>query len=170
MIKPYLEAAKVVSTHGVMGEVRAQCYCDDPEILCHLSMLYLDAQGKHPIGLQQGRVHKNVVILKLDGVNSLEDAQELRGKMLYLDRKDLVLEPGQYFIQDLLGSTVADAEEPEKVYGVLVDVTNTGASDIYHIKAPDGRLLLAPAIPQVVKQVDPEQEKILITPLEGLFD
>ena len=170
MIKPYLEAAKVVSTHGVMGEVRAQCYCDDPEILCHLSMLYLDAQGKHPIGLQQGRVHKNVVILKLDGVNSLEDAQGLRGKMLYLDRKDLVLEPGQYFIQDLLGSTVADAEEPENVYGVLVDVTNTGASDIYHIKAPDGRLLLAPAIPQVVKQVDPEQEKILITPLEGLFD
>ena len=118
----------------------------------------------------QGRVHKNVVILKLDGVNSLEDAQGLRGKMLYLDRKDLVLEPGQYFIQDLLGSTVADAEDPEKVYGVLVDVTNTGASDIYHIKAPDGRLLLAPAIPQVVKQVDPEQEKILITPLEGLFD
>ena len=165
MIKPYLEAAKVVSTHGVMGEVRAQCYCDDPEILCHLSMLYLDAQGKHPIGLQQGRVHKNVVILKLDGVNSLEDAQGLRGKMLYLDRKDLALEPGQYFIQDLLGSTVADAEDPEKV-----DVTNTGASDIYHIKAPDGRLLLAPAIPQVVKQVDPEQEKILITPLEGLFD
>ena len=165
MIKPYLEAAKVVSTHGVMGEVRAQCYCDDPEILCHLSMLYLDAQGKHPIGLQQGRVHKNVVILKLDGVNSLEDAQGLRGKMLYLDRKDLALEPGQYFIQDLLGSTVADAEDPEKVYG-----TNTGASDIYHIKAPDGRLLLAPAIPQVVKQVDPEQEKILITPLEGLFD
>ena len=65
---------------------------------------------------------------------------------------------------------MADAEDPEKVYGVLVDVTNTGASDIYHIKAPDGRLLLAPAIPQVVKQVDPEQEKILITPLEGLFD
>ena len=170
MMKPYLEAAKVVSTHGVMGEVRAQCYCDDPEILCHLSMLYLDSQGKHPIGLQQGRIHKNVVILKLDGVNSLEDAQRLRGKMLYLNRKDLALEPGQYFIQDLLGSTVADAGDPEKVYGVLVDVTNTGASDIYHIKAPDGRLLLAPAIPQVVKQVDPEQEKILITPLEGLFD
>ena len=56
------------------------------------------------------------------------------------------------------------------MYGVVVDVNNTGASDIYHIKAPDGRLLLAPAIPQVVKQVDPEQEKILITPLEGLFD
>lgn len=170
MIKPYLEAAKVVSTHGVMGEVRAQSYCDDPEVLCHLSMLYLDPQGKHPIGLQRGRVHKNVVILKLDGVNSLEDAQKLRGKMLYLDRKDLTLEPGQYFIQDLLGCTVADADDPEKVYGVLVDVTNTGASDIYHIKASDGKLLLAPAIPQVVKQVEPEQERILITPLEGLFD
>ncbi len=170
MIKPYLEAAKIVSTHGVMGEVRAQSYCDDPGILCHLSMLYLDPQGKRPIGLQQGRVHKNVVILKLDGVNSLEDAQKLRGQMLYLDRRDLVLEPGQYFIQDLLGCTVADADHPEQEYGVLVDVTNTGASDIYHIKAPDGRLLLAPAIPQVVKQVDPEQGKILIIPLEGLFD
>lgn len=80
MIKPYLEAAKVVSTHGVLGEVRAQSYCDDPEILCHLSMLYLDPQGKHPVGLQRGRVHKNVVILKLDGVNSLEDAQKLRAR------------------------------------------------------------------------------------------
>lgn len=170
MIKPYLEAAKVVSTHGVMGEVRAQSYCDDPEILCHLSMLYLDPQGTHPIGLQRGRVHKNVVILKLDGVNSLEDAQKLRGKMLYLDRKDLVLEPGQHFIQDLLGCRVVDDRDPQREYGVLVDVTNTGASDIYHIKAKDGRLLLAPAIDQVVKRVEPEQGVIYITPLEGLFD
>lgn len=169
MIKPYLEAAKVVSTHGVMGEVRAQCYCDDPEVLCHLSMLYLDAQGKHPIGLQQGRVHKNVVILKLDGVIPWRTPKGC-GEDAVPGSEGFGAGAGTVFYQDLLGSTVADAEDPEKVYGVLVDVTNTGASDIYHIKAPDGRLLLAPAIPQVVKQVDPEQEKILITPLEGLFD
>jgi 16S rRNA processing protein RimM len=89
--------------------------------------------------------------------------------VLYLDRNDLPLSPGEFFIQDLLGARVADADSGEE-YGTLSDVSKTGANDVYHVLFPDGKERLVPVIPQVVVETDPEAGIIKIRPLKGLFD
>ena len=97
-----------------------------------------------------------------------EAAQALQGRVLWLDREEDTLEEGQYYLQDLMGLSVKDADTGE-VYGTLRDVTETGANDVYHVAFPDGRVQLVPAIPQVVLDIDLEGGVMLIRPLEGLF-
>ena len=109
-----------------------------------------------------------MVLLKLEGVDTPEAAQALRGRVLWLDREEDTLEEGQYYLQDLMGLSVKDADTGE-VYGTLRDVTETGANDVYHVAFPDGRVQLVPAIPQVVLDIDLEGGVMLIRPLEGLF-
>ncbi len=90
--------------------------------------------------------------------------------MLYLRRSDVKLAPGDYFIQDLIGLRVVDANDPLVEYGVVEDVSSTGANDVYHIARKGQDPVLIPAIKQVVAGVDLEEGVMRITPLEGLFD
>ena len=168
MRKKYLECGKVVSVHGLRGDVRVQPWCDSPGDLTGFATLYLE-KGEVPMAVEKARVQKNMVLLKFRGVDTPEAAQALRGKVLYLDREDDTLEEGQHYVQDLLGMTVADADTG-RVYGVLRDVSRTGANDVYHVEFPDGAVELVPAIPQVVVRIDIEAGRMEIRPLEGLFD
>ena len=168
MKKQFLECGKIVTTHGVLGEVKVQPWCDTPEELAEIATLYLDG-GKSPLEVERGRVHKNMALLKLKGVDSIEQAQPLRGKVLWARREDFPLAEGQYFIQDLIGLTVIDADDGH-TYGTLTDVTETGANDVYHITFPDGGVRLAPVIPQVIVSTDIDAGVMRIRPLKGLFD
>ncbi len=167
-MKQFLEIAKIVATQGVRGEVRCQYYCDAPEVLCEFDVLYLN-KGKTEIHVERAYPHKNLVILKIEGVNSIEDAQKYIGKMLYLDRDDAELPEETYFIQDIIGLTVKDADTGE-VYGKVAQVYQNGAADVYSIKTEDGRELMFPCIDEVVKKIDINGGEILITPLDGLFE
>ena len=169
MKKQFLEIGKIVTTHGIAGEVRAQAWCDSNEFMTQFEELYFD-QGKTKIKIEHARVHKNVVILKIQGVHDMNTAQTLRNKILYLNRDDVQLEDGAYFIQDLIGMDVLDYNDPSIVYGQVQEITETGANDVYHIKTLDDRIVLIPAIPDVIRAVDSDQNQILITPLKGLFD
>lgn len=165
--KPFLEAGQIVGTHGVRGEVRVQPWCDSPEVFTSLKTLYWDAAGTQPVRVKS-RVHKNLALAKLEGVDTVQDAAVLRGRILYLDRRDLDL-GDRYFIQDLVGLAVVDAESGT-VYGELTDVSNTGANDIYHMRTPDGKEILIPVIPDIIRQVDIDGGRIAICPMKGLFD
>ena len=132
-------------------------------------VLYLN-KGKTALEVEDAWVQNgNMVIMKFAGIDVIEKAQELRGKILYIDRDDVELEEGQHFVQDLIGMEVVDADDGH-VYGKLTDVSKTGANDVYHITFPDGKVRLIPKIPQVVIDIDVEAEKMTIRPLEGLFD
>ena len=165
--KPFLEAGQIVGTHGVRGEVRVQSWCDSPEIFASLKTLYWDAAGTQPVRVKS-RVHKNLALAKLEGVDTVQDASVLRGRILYLNRRDLDL-GDRYFIQDLVGLSVVDADSGT-VYGELTDVSNTGANDIYHMRTPDGREILIPVIPDIIRRVDNDGGRIAICPMKGLFD
>ena len=167
MKKRFLECGKIVSTHGLRGEVKVQPWCDGPEALLPISTFYLDG-GKTPMKAEKCRTQKNMVLLKLAGVDTPEAAQALRGRVLWLDREEDTLADGQYYIQDLIGLSVEDADTGE-TYGRLCDVTETGANDVYHVAFPDGSVQLVPAIPQVIAAIDVDDGKMLIRPLEGLF-
>lgn len=166
-MKRFLEIGKIVSVFGLRGEVKVQPWCDSPDFLCEFDTLYY--KSGTPVSIEQARVQKNLVIMKLEGTDTVEGAQALRGRVLYMDREDVELEEGAYFVQDLIGLEVRDAAT-DRLYGTITEVSETGANDVYHIKAPDGRMLYIPAIPDVVKETDIEGGRMLITPLDGLFD
>lgn len=171
-MKKYLETGKIVALHGIRGEVRCQYYSDTADFLCDIAEdcgLYLDKSGNKSIDVSRAYPHKNVVIMKIEGVDSPEAAQPLIGKTLYVDREDIELEEGTYFIQDIIGLTVFDADSGE-CYGKITDVYQNGATDVYSIRKENGTELMFPCIPEIVLETDIENGKMIIRPLEGLFD
>ena len=167
MKKEYLEAGKIVNTHGIRGEVKIMPYCDSPELLCEFDRLFM-GKSLTEIYIERSRVQKNMIICKIEGVDTPEEAEKLRNKMLYMHRDDLELDEDTYFIQDLIGMTVKDADTGE-IYGIIDDVFQTGANDVYSIKNSD-KSYLVPAIADVVITTDIDSGIMTIRPLEGLFD
>ncbi|MBQ3886176.1 MAG: 16S rRNA processing protein RimM [Ruminococcus sp.] len=167
MKKQYLEAGKIVTTHGIRGEVKIMPYTDYPELLCDFDRLFIGKDHRE-IGVERSRVFKNTVIAKLEGIDTPEAAEKLRNKILYMHRDDLELDEDTYFIQDLIGMEVRDADSGI-VYGNIADVMQTGANDVYVIQGGD-REYLVPAIADVVISTDMDNDVMTIRPLDGLFD
>ncbi|MBQ4154259.1 MAG: 16S rRNA processing protein RimM [Clostridia bacterium] len=169
MKQKYIESGKFVGTHGVRGTLRVQPWCDTPDFLCQFKRLYLKSgENFDQIKIKSSKVHGNVVLMDVEGITTIELAETLRGRVLFVSREDFKLEEGAYLICDLLGCKVFDFDS-EKFLGEICDVSKTGANDVWHIKN-NGKEYLIPVIPDVVKEVDVMSEKVLITPLPGIFD
>lgn len=162
-----LEAGKIVSVFGLKGEVKVQPWCDAPDFLCGFDTLYY--KSGTPVEIERARVQKNIVVMKIKGVDTVEEAQKIRNRVLYIDRDDVELDEDTYFVQDLIGLRVVDLNSGRE-YGELTEVSATGANDVYHIKSPQGRMYYIPAIPSVIAETDIEGGVMRITPLEGLMD
>ena len=167
MIKQFLEVGQISSTHGVKGELRVNPWCDTPEFLTSFKTLYLDKNGEKSIKVRS-RVHGNIVLMKIDGIDSVEEAAKMRNRVLYMNRKDARIPDNTYFIQDLTDCRVCDSESGEE-YGILTDVSRTGANDVWHITKNEKEYLI-PAIPDVVIDTDVINGIIKIKPLKGIFD
>lgn len=168
MLKKYLETGKIVGTHGVKGMVRVQAWSDSPDFLTQFKNFYLDSKGENRLKAISVKPHGNVVLIAFKDVNSIEDAEKLRNKVLYLDRKDVKLPEGRYFIDDLVGCNVKDADSGE-LLGALTDISSTGANDVWHITR-DKKEYLVPAIDEVIVSVDVLNREVIIRPLKGIFD
>ncbi len=166
MVKKFLEGGKIVGTHGVRGEMRVECWCDSPQFLAQFKTLYFD-EGKEKVKVKS-RAHKNMVLMKIPSVDTIEQADLYRGKILYIKRSDIKLEKGVNFVQDLIGLEVVDFVSNE-VYGVINDVLRTGSNDVYEMKSKDDKMYYIPAIPDIINEVDVDGGKVLITPMKGLF-
>lgn len=168
MKKQFLETGKITGTHGIRGMVRIQPWCDDIGFLSKIKTLYLDDMGKEKLGLERVSPNGNVYIAKLKGVDTIADAERLREKVIYINRADAPMSDGSYFIQDILDCKVFDIADG-RCLGVVSDVSQTGANDVWHIKNGDKEYLI-PVIPDVVKKVDVDNGEIIIQPLKGIFD
>lgn len=160
----------IVSTHGLNGEVKVFPTTDDPKRFKRLKEVILDT-GKEqiPLEIEGVKFFKKFVILKLKGIDSIDEAERLRQKSLYVTRQNAVrLSRDEYFIADLIGLRVLDESEEE--IGTLRDVMETGANDVYVIDLKDGRELLLPAIRECVLLVDVENGFLKIHILDGLLD
>lgn len=168
MKKQFLEIGKIVNVHGLGGVVKVMPWCDSAEFLCEFETLY---RGKDhtPMEIERASVQKNMALIKFAGIDTPEAANALRNTVLYMNRADVELDDGTYFIQDLQGMQVVDADDG-RTYGTLHDVLQTGANDVYEVQSPAGKMLLVPVIPEVVLKVDFETDTITIRPLKGLFD
>ncbi|MBQ2392385.1 MAG: 16S rRNA processing protein RimM [Clostridia bacterium] len=166
MKQKYLECGKITGTHGIRGEVRVHPWCDSPEFLTKFKTLYTDKSGTSI--KVSARSHKNMVIMKIDGVDTIELAERLRNTVIYIDRDDASLSDDEVFIQDIIGIEVYDADT-NILLGKISDVSQTGANDVWHIEK-DGKEYLIPAIDEVVISVDVDAEKAVIRPIKGIFD
>lgn len=165
--KQRIETGKIVTTHGIKGEVKIQPWSDSPDFVAALPALYL-ANGDM-LTPERMRCAGSVILAKFKGYENMDQANTLRGKVVYLDRKDVRLPKGQYFICDLEGLSVVDAETG-RCYGRLSQVLSTGANDVYEVTDGQGRTYLIPAIPQVIEKTDLEAGILLIRPIEGMFE
>ena len=166
--KQYLECGKIVNTHGVKGAVKLESWCNTPEDLAELGRIFVeDGENKKVLKVKHASVFKQFVIAELEGITDFDAALALKNTVVYAARDDLTLEEGDYFIADVIGLPVIDADNG-KEYGKLKDIINRGASDIYVIDTPDGERMM-PAVEEFVKEVDLERG-IFVLPIEGMFD
>ena len=160
----------ISSTHGVRGEVKVFPTTDDMKRFKKLKEVLLDT-GKETLTLEiEGvKFFKQFAILKFKGYDNIDDIVKYRGKSLFVPRENAVkLQKDEYFIADLIGLKVVN--EDGSFTGVLKDVMETGANDVYIVESQDGKEVLIPAIKDCILQVDFEKEQVLVHLLDGLLD
>ncbi|MDE5974285.1 MAG: ribosome maturation factor RimM [Eubacterium sp.] len=167
-MKQFLEVGLVNNTHGIRGELKFTLWCDDIDYLKQLDVLYLDDKGEKPVKIISVRPQKNIAILKLENINSIEQAEELKGRVLYCNRDDAVIDENANYIADIIGCYVVDIDTEEE-YGQVKDVLNYGSCDIYDVESW-GKHTLIPATPDIVKEINTEYQVIRIKKMKGLFD
>lgn len=155
-MKRYLEAGKIVNTHGIKGEVKIQPWANEPAFLCRFKKLYI---AEKPYEVRSARVHKDCVIASLSGVSTVEDAEMLRNSVVFIDREDAALPEGKYFLQDIVGLTaVNDADG--KIVGRVKEVIELPSNNVYVIDGAEE--ILIPAVPDYVISTDIESGIIRI--------
>lgn len=169
-MEKYLEIGQIVNTFGIKGQVKVVPFTDDITRFDELKEIYIEKKNELKLfQIEQVNYKKNMVILKLKGIETVEEAEKLRNCYLKIDRKDAKKLPKDtYFIVDLLGLDVYTDEG--KLLGKVDDIYNAGSSDIYVVKDELGKQILLPAIKDVLKEVDLENKKIIVHLIKGLVD
>lgn len=159
---------KIVGVHGLRGELKVEWYTDSPEVFFKINEIFFNV-NLDPVKISGMRFHKNHILIFIDGITDRNLAMNFCNKRLYALRKDIPKDENRYFIEDLKGCTVQD-NFTGKEYGILKDVFNRGASDIYSILGVNGKEYLLPIIEGTLCSVDLENDKIYVDPLKGVFD
>nr|WP_318685514.1 ribosome maturation factor RimM [uncultured Acetatifactor sp.] len=169
-MEDFLKVGIITSTHGIKGEVKVYPTTDDARRFKKLTEVLLEKDGQMiALQIESVKFFKQMVILKFKGLDSINNVERYRQKELYVARENAVpLGRNEYFIADLIGLKALDEEEKE--LGVLEEVIQTGANDVYVIKTRDGRELLLPAIRQCILAVNVEDGFIRVHILDGLLD
>ncbi|HHX01829.1 MAG TPA: 16S rRNA processing protein RimM [Firmicutes bacterium] len=168
---------EIVATQGSKGEVRVIPHTEFPERFLDMDHVLLfresDPEPYGRVPVESSRFHKRFVLLKLEGVDTIEQAQALKGMLIKVDYRDVVpLPPGRHYIFELIGLKVVTDDGLE--LGVIDDVIQTGANDVYVVNPNPGltkqRQILIPVVESVVLDVNLEDQVVLVNLLDGLLD
>ncbi len=167
-MRKYIEIGRITRPHGINGAVKVDPWCDSPSVLAKIKKIYFYKDKSYTeVAVIRGSVQKDQVILTLSGIDTPETAERLRNTVVFALRDDIPIPDGAFLVDDLKGLSVID-EGTGKLYGTLFDVISGGASDIYEIDTPTGKVLI-PAVKEFIKRIDPESG-IYISPIGGMFD
>ena len=166
----YLEIGQIVNTFGIKGMVKVKPFTDNIERFSNLEKIYIkNKSGQNEYKIQEVKYHKNMVLIKFEGIENPEQADLLRNSYLLVNREtEEPLEPGRYYIVDMIGLEVFT--DNNEYLGKLEDIYNTGSSDIYVVKNELGKQILLPAIEDVIKNIDMDSKKITVHLLPGLVE
>ena len=164
-----LQVGVITATHGLKGEVKVFPTTDDPNRFRRLKEVILDTGKEERVLKIEGvKFFKQMVILKFQGLDDINDVERLRRGTLYVTRENAVrLKRNEYFIADLIGMRVENEDGSE--LGILQDVISTGANDVYDVRLADGRQLLIPAIRECILEVNVEEGWMRVHLLDGLL-
>ncbi len=168
-MEEYLEIGQIVNTNGLKGNLKVKPLTDDITRFELLKNVYIQV-GKKLIEfkIQDVKYIKNMVLLKLEGINDINEAEKYKNFYIKIKREDAVeLEKDSYFIVDIIGSEVYTEEN--ELLGKVTDVFSTGSNDVYTVKNSVGKEILLPAIQDVIKNVDTKNKKIVVHLMEGLI-
>ena len=161
-----IKLGQIVTAVGIKGEVKVYPYTDIPERFEEIDSLMIESKTAKINGV---RYMKNMVILRLEGVDDRNAAEALRGKNLFIDRKDMWEMPEDtYLVKDLLGMTVMDPEGNR--VGKLVNVLQNSAQDLYEIEKEAGKTFLLPAVGEFVQTVNLNKRIMIVRLIEGLVE
>lgn len=165
-----LQVGVISSTHGVRGEVKVFPTTDDVKRFKRLKNVILDTGKEHlSLEIEGVKFFKQFAILKFKGIDNINDIEKYKGKDLLVNREDAVaLEENENYVADLIDLKVVTDEG--QVLGVLTEVMETGANDVYVVETEDGKELLLPAIRDCILDVDLETEVMTVHILPGLLD
>ena len=168
MKSSYIECGKIINTHGCHGGIKVESWCNTPEELCSKQRVFLFQNGQYTEHkIKKASVFKQFVLLELADISDMDVALLLKNKVLYAAREDFSLEDGEYFLTDLIGLPVMDADTG-RIYGTVTDIVNRGASDLYVVKTENGERYL-PNVSEFVRSVE-IPKGIFVTPIEGLLE
>ena len=160
-MKQYVEAGRIVNTHGINGEVKIEVWLDSPAFFKTFKRLFINGAEKK---ILSAREHKQFIIARLEGVEDLNAAMALKGKTVEILRADARMKDGEFFVQDILGFTVVD--EDGHTVGKLVDAFETPASMLYVVRGESEHLI--PAVREFILGIDAEEEQIRVHLIEGM--
>ena len=168
-MEEYFEIGQIVNTSGLKGVIKIKPFTDDITKFNDLKTIYISIKKElKEFKIEQVRFSKNMVFLKLEGIDSVEEAENYRNLYLKIKRnKEEKLEKDSYYIIDIIGCKVYTDEQKE--LGEIIDVFSTGSNDVYVVKDEFGKQILLPAIKDVIKNVDIEGKVITVHLLEGLI-
>ncbi len=173
-MKEYLEIGRFVNTHGVRGDLKLEVWADSPQSLTGLKNIYCENRdGYREYALKHISVFKDFLLCHVEGIEDIDAALPLKGKIMLARREDIPLPEGGHFIADLIGLYVFDADSGIR-YGKVRDMINRGASDIYVIDTGSDEVMV-PAVKEFVSEIHIEDENgkkagIYIRPIKGMFD
>lgn len=168
-MEKYLKIGIITSTHALKGEVKVYPTTDDKKRFGLLKDVYIKTKDEMKLmNVERVRYFKEMVILKFDGLDTIEAVQGLVKSELYVDRKDgVALKENEYYIADLIGMQAVSPDG--EIYGRITDVLQTGANDVYCVDSKKYGEILIPAIKQCIIKVDLQEEKMLVDLLPGLL-
>ena len=160
MKQKYLEAGEIVNTHGIQGEMKILPWCDGPEFLKAFKIFYIEGT---PHKVTASRVHKNMLLCKLEGIDDVNKAQTYKGKVIKIDRDSAKIAEGRVFISDLIDLPVfADGQQ----IGILKDVYTGPANDVYIVQGE--KQYMIPAVSEFLLDVNVDEGYIKVKLLEGM--
>lgn len=167
-----LKVGKIVNTHSLKGEVKVISSTDFEEERFKKGSKLLITRGNQLIRevvVQSYRNHKNFLLVKFEGIDSVEEAEKLKNLQIKIDSDEVgELEENEFYFHQIIGCEVFD--ENDKNLGEIIDILTPGANDVWVIKGENGKEILIPYIEDVVKKIDITSKKVNIKVMEGLID
>lgn len=170
----WFNVGRIVNTHGIRGEVRVLSSTDFEEIRFapgnKLAVFKKDDKKPTWVKITNSRKHKNFILLTFEGYENINLVEPFKEGLLKITKDQLEedeLEENEYYYFEIVGCTVF-SEEGEEI-GVVSDILETGANDVWEVKASGGKKHYIPYIEDVVKEIDVDEKKIVIHVMEGLL-
>lgn len=168
----YVSVGKIVNFHGIKGEAKVGYSKNQQDFFASLDTVYLkDKDNYTSLHILSAKPLKNMMIVKFEGIDSINDILELKGKLLFVEESVIRenLNEDEFLIDELVGLEVFDNENGQKL-GFVIGVSNNGASDLISIKTNSKKISLVPFVKAIVPIVDIKNKKIMINNIEGLLE